>query len=154
MVAVTGPATAAPQDPAAAAKLAADKADALVAARPAILQAGSNETFQQKKVIQSSGLNYVPYERTYNGLPVRGGDFVVVTDAAGKTKYTSVAQSSPIGALSTTAKLTDTAALKIAKAQLKSVTKAEDTKLVVVAAEGKAARLAWESTVNGIGAEG
>jgi len=154
MVAVTGPATAAPPDPAAAAALAAVKADALVASRPSVLQAGSRETFQRQQVIQSSGLNYVPFERAYNGLPVRGGDFVVVTDAAGRTKYTSVAQSSPIGELSTVAKLSATAAATIAKDQLKTVKSVEGTNLVVLAEEGKAAALAWETTVNGTGADG
>nr|WP_308129013.1 hypothetical protein [Actinoplanes polyasparticus] len=38
---------------------------------------------------------YAAYDRTYKGLPVKGGDFVVVTDDAGQTRYTSVAQSSP-----------------------------------------------------------
>ena len=38
------------------------------------------------------GLNYVPYERTYRGLPVVGGDFVVSTDDEGKILATSVAQ--------------------------------------------------------------
>ena len=154
VVATTGPATAQPADPAASAKLAATKADALVASRPSVLRASGHDTFQQRKVISSGGLQYVPYDRMYKGLRVIGGDFVVVTDAAGQTKYTSVAQSSPIGELSTTAKLTGAAAAKIAKAQLKSVKNIEGTALVVVAAEGKAARLAWESTVNGIGDEG
>ena len=38
------------------------------------------------------GLQYVPYDRTYKGLPVYGGDFVVVTDATGKVLSTSAAQ--------------------------------------------------------------
>jgi Zn-dependent metalloprotease len=153
-VAVAGPVTAQPVDPAAAAKLAATKAETLVAARPAALQASEHDSFQQRKVFSSSGMQYVAYERTYKGLPVIGGDFVVAIDSAGQTRYTSVAQSSPIGALSTTATLSGTAAATIAKRQLKSVTNVEGTKLVVVAAEGKPAALAWESTVNGVGAEG
>ncbi|WP_127501678.1 M4 family metallopeptidase [Actinoplanes solisilvae] len=144
LVAVTGPATAAPKDPAAS-------ADALVGSRPAILHAGSHESFQRKPVIESAGLSYVPYERTYNGLPVRGGDFVVVTDAAGRTKHTSVAQSTPIGELSTTAAIRSEAAATIAKNQLKTVTGVEGTNLVVLAEESK---LAWETTVNGTGADG
>src|SRR4051812_43852633 len=133
MVAVAGQASAQPADPAAIAQLAADKADALVAARPAILQATANETFQKGAVISSSGLNYVPYKRTYKGLPVQGGDFVVSTDSAGNTVATSVAQSSPIGEIATTPKLTDTAALKIAKGELKTVSGVEATNLVVSA---------------------
>ncbi|MFI5893640.1 M4 family metallopeptidase [Actinoplanes sp. NPDC051513] len=154
MVAVAQPATAQPSDPAAAAKTAATKADALVASKPSVLQASSYDTFQQQKVISSHGLNYVPYLRNYKGLPVEGGDLVVMTDANGATKFTSVAQSSPIGELSVTPKLSDADAAAIAKKQLKSVSKVEGTKLVVVAPEGSAARLAWQTTVDGIGAEG
>src|SRR5690349_5496843 len=154
VVVATGPPTAQPADPAASAKLAATKAEALVASRPSVLRASRHDTFQQRKVISSAGLQYVPYDRMYKGLRVIGGDFVVVTDAAGQTKYTSVAQNSPIGEMSTAAKLSAPAAAKIAKAQLKSVKNVEGTTLVVVAPEGKAAKLAWESTVNGVGAEG
>jgi Zn-dependent metalloprotease len=154
LVAVAQPATAQPVDPAAAAKTAATKADALVASQPSVLQASSHDTFQQQKVISSHGLNYVPYTRSYKGFPVDGGDFVVMTDASGATKYTSVAQSSPIGELSVTPKLADTDAAAIAKKQLKTVSSVEGTRLVIDAAEGRAARLAWQTTVNGTGAEG
>ncbi|MEU4243675.1 M4 family metallopeptidase [Actinoplanes sp. NPDC026619] len=154
LVAVAGPATAEPIDPAASVKLAAEKADALVASKPAFLQASASDTFQRHTVQSSHGLNYTPFTRTYKGLPVKGGDFVVMSDASGATKYTSVAQSSPIGELSTTPKISDTAALATAKTQLKSVSKVEGTNLTVVADEGKAARLAWATTVNGIGADG
>ena len=133
--------------------LAAEKAASLVATRPAYLHATANDAFVQRNVISSAGLQYVQYDRTYKGLPVAGGDFVVVVDAAGQTKYTSVAQSSPIGELATTPKLTAAAAVKIARGQLKSVTSVEATKLIVVATGGAPA-LAWESTLNGTGAEG
>ena len=154
VVAVAAPATAVPPDPAASAELAAVKADALVAGRPQILHASSNDTFRQGRVIHSEGLNFVPYLRTYKGLPVAGGDFVVVTDAAGQTKFTSVAQSSPIGELSVVPRITEAAAAATAEAQLETVKNTEGTKLVVVAAEGKPAALAWQTTVNGTGAEG
>ncbi|WP_213007707.1 M4 family metallopeptidase [Paractinoplanes toevensis] len=154
MVAVAGPATAEPIDPAAATKLAASKADALIASKPAVLQASSSDTFQRQTVLSSHGLNYTPYLRFYKGLKVEGGDLVVMTDASGATKYTSVAQTSPIGELSVTPKIADTAAQATAKAQLKTVSKVEGTKLVVVAEEGEAAKLAWQTTVNGTGAEG
>ena len=154
-----GPANAAkpvaqPVAPAAASSLAATSAAALVASRPAYLHAGSHDGFVQHQVVSSAGLQYVSFDRTYKGLHVAGGDFVVVTDAAGNTKYTSVAQSSPIGELSTTPKLTSAAALKIAKGELKSVSSVEGTSLVVFAEDGAAPALAWESTVRGTGAEG
>jgi zinc metalloprotease ZmpA len=150
-----GPAIAQPAGP--SAPSAADgvaTADALVAGRPQALHASSYDTFHQSAVYRSHGLQYVAYDRAYKGLPVIGGDLVVMTDAAGQTKYTSVAQSSPIGDLATTPKISDTAALATAKSRLRSVSGVEGTRLVVVATEGTAARLAWESTVAGSSATG
>ncbi|GIG58962.1 zinc metalloprotease [Longispora fulva] len=42
------------------------------------------------------GLTYVAYERRYLGLPVVGGDFVVVTDARGRVVDSAVAYPGPI----------------------------------------------------------
>src|SRR4051794_29261733 len=97
MAMTAGPANAAggPAQPAVVADpagLAAASASALVASRPAYLHAGPGDAFVQRAAVSSAGLHYTPFERTYKGLPVRGGDFVVVTDSAGATKYTSVAQ--------------------------------------------------------------
>jgi zinc metalloprotease ZmpA len=153
MVAVAGPATAQPTDPAVAARTAADAASSFVASRPAVLHAGADDAFVQHKVISSGGLQYVPYDRTYKGLPMIGGDFVVVTDAAGQTKYTSVAQTRTISNLSTTPKLTAAAGLATAKAQLKTVSTVEGTRLVVLNTDS-ATGLAWESTINGTSAKG
>ena len=69
-----------PQD---ASARAAQSARALVANRPPRLHASRHDTFRAQDVQSSGGLQYVPYERTYRGLPVIGGDFVVATDAAG-----------------------------------------------------------------------
>ena len=146
------PGPAAP-NPAQARATAADSARALVANRPAYLQAGSDDAFVQKPVISSEGTQYVPYERTYRGLPVVGGDFVLATDAAGNLKYASVAQQRPIGALATTPKLTSAAAAKTARAQLKTVSAVEGTTLVVYTL-GARPTLAWETTVRGTGADG
>ncbi|MDI6103100.1 M4 family metallopeptidase [Actinoplanes sp. NEAU-A12] len=149
MVAVTGPATAqAPVDPAAVSARASDSASALVADRPQVLQASDGEAFVQHQVISTDNLQYVPFDRTYKGLPVVGGDFVVVTDTAGRTKFTSVAQTRPIGELSITPKLSAADSLPAAKAELKTVTNVESTRLVVVNTTGTPA-LAWESIVNG-----
>jgi Zn-dependent metalloprotease len=129
-------------------------ADAFVASRPAALHATGAEAFQRRQAVTSGSVTYVSYDRTYNGIAVRGGDLVVVTDSAGRTLFTSVAQDRAIGSLSTTPKISAAASLAVARKQLKSVTAVEGTTLVVVAAEGKAARLAWESTLRGTGAEG
>ena len=142
-----------PPGPAADHILAAHNAAALVASRPAFLQATAGEAFVQGSVVSSSGTFYVPYERTYAGLRVVNGDLVVVIDGAGQNVYNSVALQRPIGLASNTPKLSQSAAESIATAQLRSVTRVEGTELVVNAL-GTTPRLAWESTVDGFGANG
>ncbi|MFJ6194484.1 M4 family metallopeptidase [Micromonospora sp. NPDC092111] len=140
-------------NPAQARAIAADAASSLVASRPAYLHASADEAFVQKPVISSEGTQYVPYERTYKGLPVIGGDFVLATKATGEVTYASVAQQQSIGELATTPKLKPAAAEKTARAQLRTVTGVEGTSLVVYTL-GAAPALAWETTVTGTGAEG
>src|SRR5690349_4883062 len=149
----TGPAVA-QAAPARTAASPAAAADALVASKPAYLHVSSAETFQRHAAVTSGGFSYIPFTRTYRGLPVRGGDFVVMTDATGAAKYTSVAQTSAIGTISVTPKISDQAARATARKQLKSVSSVEGTQLVVLADLGTAAKLAWQTTVNGIGAHG
>ena len=138
---------------AAAYALASHNADVLVASRPAFLHASPSDAFAQSAVLSSSGLFYVPYERTYGGLPVVGGDFVTVVDGAGRILYTSITMERPIDLASIAPSLSQAAAAAIASRQLRSVTRVEGTQLMVNAL-GPTARLAWESTVNGFGANG
>ncbi|MGR6319450.1 M4 family metallopeptidase [Micromonospora soli] len=132
---------------------AARSASALVATRPAYLHTSADEAFVQKQVISSEGTQYVAYDRTYRGLPVTGGDFVLATDGAGNLKYASVAQQQAIGNLATTPTLTSAAAEQTARAQLKTVSTVEGTNLVVYTLGAKPA-LAWETTVRGTAADG
>jgi len=104
-------------------------------------------------VTTSQNLQYVSYDRTYKGLPVVGGDFVLVTNGAGQVVFHSVAMEHPIGTLATTPSVTKAAAEALATKQLTTVTKVEGTQLVVNAL-GATPRLAWESTVDGFGADG
>jgi Zn-dependent metalloprotease len=134
--------------------LAAQSADALVAARPAFLQADAADQFVRHAVIASAGTQYVPYDRTYSGVPVVGGDFVMVTNSAGQVLAHSVAQQRPIGTLSITPTLSSANAASIASARLRSVSKVEGTRLVVYALGAGPAALAWESTVDGTGSDG
>jgi Zn-dependent metalloprotease len=131
---------------------AAKSADAFVAGRPQVLRASSDEAYLQHQVISSAGLHYVPYDRTYKGLPVVGGDFVVVTDSAGQVKFTSVAQQNQIGSLAVTPKLAGADAEAVARKQVPTVSGVEGTKLVVYALDTP--RLAWETVVTGTNAEG
>nr|WP_244871944.1 M4 family metallopeptidase [Catellatospora sp. TT07R-123] len=132
---------------------AAASAGALVTSRPDTIMGSAGETYTHRDALAANGLTYVPYERTYQGLPVVGGDFVVVTDAAGKVVFTSVAQQNRIGSVATTPAITASSAELVARKQLTKVDSVESTRLVVSALTG-AARLAWQTTVVGTGAQG
>jgi Zn-dependent metalloprotease/subtilisin-like proprotein convertase family protein len=132
---------------------ASQNAAAHVAGRPAVLHASPNEAFAQTRVESSSGIYYVAYERTHAGLPVVGGDFVTVLDSQGQIIHTSISLDHPIEVASLTPTLSQAGAEAIAARQLRSVTRIEGTQLVVNAL-GPTARLAWESTINGFGANG
>ncbi|MET7402393.1 M4 family metallopeptidase [Dactylosporangium sp. NPDC005572] len=142
-----------PESVAVADAVAAQKADSFVASKPSALHPSSDDAYVQRSVTASGSAKYIAYERTYKGIPVVGGDFVVVTDQAGATKYTSVAQTQAIGNISTTAKLSKAEAEAVAVKQLSKVNQVESTKLVVFALNG-APRLAYETTLNGTGADG
>jgi Zn-dependent metalloprotease len=131
--------------------LAAQGAAGLVASRATDLHVSAGDAFTQGAVVSSKeGLQYVPYSRTFHGLPVYGGDFVVTTNAAGGVLSTSVAQGSAIALTSTTPKLSSTAAAAVAKGQQKAavVDGVSSSRLVVFALTGTP-RLAWESVVAG-----
>ena len=132
--------------------LAASAATSFVASKPAALHASASDKFVQHSVVSSAGLQYVPYDRTYQGLPVVGGDFVVVTNSAGQVMETSVAQDKTINLASMTPKLTAAQAAATAGKQLKSVTSATAPQLVVYA-HGTPV-LAYQTTVTGTGTEG
>ena len=118
-IAVTGPATAAPPPHASPSALAAQSAAGLIASKAAALHISKDDAFIAHKVISTpDGLQYVSYDRTYKGLPVIGGDFVVVTDAAGRVLSTSVAQDQAIN-LSTAATRTPAQAAAAARTHAK-----------------------------------
>jgi Zn-dependent metalloprotease len=128
---VNGDGDVAPSDAAAASAAAA--AQAWVATRPALLRAGLADEFVQHAPITSAGWTYVPYDRTHQGLPVVGGDFVVVIDPAGRVQTATVALQQPITALA------------IPAAATAQPTGRDGRRLVVYARSGPS-RLAWEST--------
>ena len=132
---------------------ATSNAGAFVASQPAFLQVSPHDAFVQGDVTSSNGVFYVPFERTFAGIPVIGGDFVTVLDGAGQVIHTTSALERPIALASVTPTLSQAAAATIATQRLHSVTSVEGTQLVVNAL-GATPRLAWESTVNGIGANG
>ncbi|GAW48157.1 MULTISPECIES: M4 family metallopeptidase [unclassified Nocardioides] len=124
-----------------------DTASKLVATPPRSLQASSHDSFQAQRVVSSGGLQYVPYERTYRGLPVVGGDFVVVTDSRGALLTTTVAQSSPVSLTSVKPAVAEQAARTTALRQVRAGRYDGATRLVVLQEQGS--RLAWQTTVVG-----
>ncbi len=139
---------AAPPSPSQSRALAAQSAQSLVAARAAALHASAGDAFTARPVLSGgNGTQYVPYQRSYQGLPVYGGDFVVVTDAGGNVLSTSVAQSKAIGQLSTTPSFSAAKATSIAKSRLSTVDSAYTPRLVVYALGTP--RLAWKAKVGG-----
>ncbi|MFD9736570.1 M4 family metallopeptidase [Umezawaea sp. NPDC059074] len=133
--------------------MAASAASSLVAAKPAELHASANDSFVQHDVISSSGgLKYVPYDRTYKGMQVVGGDFVVVTNSTGQVVTTSVAQDTTIDLASTTPAISKARAEAVARQQLSTVDSVGGAELVTYAVGTP--KLAWKSQVVGRNAEG
>ncbi|GII66588.1 zinc metalloprotease [Sphaerisporangium krabiense] len=130
-------------------QLATSAADRAVASQLDDLRRGADEVFSRTGVTPGVGGSfYATYERTYKGLPVIGGDAVVVTDSAGRVKDTVSASGATIG-LATKATVTADKALETAKTRLDRVDDSRAPRLVVLAWGGQH-RLAWEATVAGI----
>jgi zinc metalloprotease ZmpA len=128
--------------------LAASAASALVAQRPPSLHASTEDAFRQLPVLAGThGLLYVPYERTHKGVPVVGGDFVIVTDTKGTVLSASAGQDTVLH-LSTAAELPRSAAASIARAMGHGAAAVRSTRLVVLA-NVATPRLAWESIAVG-----
>ncbi len=147
-IAISGPATAAPSPKASPAALAAQSAASLIASKAPGLHVSSHDAFIARDVISTAeGLHYVPYDRTHKGLPVVGGDFVIVTDSTGRVLSTSVAQDRAIN-VATTGKHTpaQAAAAARAHAKYKAVDKVAGTRQVVLAVGTP--RLAYETVVS------
>lgn len=96
----------------------------------------------------------VRYERTYRGLPVLGGDFVVHVDQGGRTDGVSLAQDRAIR-VGTTPTVAKRAAKQQARqgATTAAVRRVGEPRLVVDARNGRPA-LAWQTVVRGMQADG
>jgi Zn-dependent metalloprotease len=145
---VTAAQAAPPAAPASPRALATQAAAALVAAKAPALHASAGDVFvQQAAVTSAEGLQYVPYQRTHQGLPVFGGDFVVVTDKAGQVLSTSVAQTTEINVVTTPKVSAAAAAATAAAAPGAVVDSVAAPQLTVYALDTP--RLAWQVVVTG-----
>lgn len=122
-------------------RLASKAGAALIAAESPALQISPHDDFVPKPVLSSSGLHYAPFERTWRGLRVVGGDFVVVTDAAGTVLDTSVAQEDEVRLASIAPRVSPARAQAVARAELRGADRVASPRLVVW--QGRRSHLAW-----------
>ncbi|MFJ4502067.1 M28 family peptidase [Streptomyces sp. NPDC088864] len=116
------------------------------------LAKGPDERYERRRVTPwVNGLYSVAYERTYRGLPVVGGDAVVVADSKGRVRGSQSAVSRRIN-VPTTATVSAKAAEATSRERLRTVDKVESHRLVV-RATAKRSRLAWETVLTGRTAE-
>ncbi|MED7951330.1 M28 family peptidase [Streptomyces sp. BE303] len=140
-----GPSAIAPPSALTAAVNAADQA---AAAGLDALAKGPGETYERQSVTPwLAGLYSVAYERSYKGLPVVGGDAVVIADGEGKVRGSQSASSGPIG-VPTTPLISADKAEKTSRTKLVTVNGVETRRLVVRVQDG-AGRLAWETVLTG-----
>ncbi|MFI8822683.1 M4 family metallopeptidase [Streptomyces sp. NPDC053431] len=117
------------------------------------LRHGTDEELVRTAVTPwAGGLYYAAYQRTYKGLPVAGGDAVVVSDSAGKVREVAAAPA-PAIRLSTKPAVGSAAALATAKAQLAGVESASTPELTVLL-KGNKPVLTWHTLVVGRTAKG
>ncbi|MBC7633840.1 M4 family metallopeptidase [Aeromicrobium sp.] len=134
--------------------------DAVAAAKdyiqenPAKVRGSSRDAYTVvDNVGAANGESHVRFNRTYGGLPVIGGDFVVHLTSAEKTNGLSVAQDRTIS-VSTSPKVDRATARQQAReSAAKGSTRAGSATLVVDARRGTPA-LAWRTIVSGVQADG
>ncbi|MFJ4091106.1 M28 family peptidase [Kitasatospora sp. NPDC089913] len=141
------PGAAAPAPPSALAA-AVNAADQAAAAGQDALAKGPGETYERQSVTPwLGGLYSVAYERTYKGLPVVGGDAVVIADGQGRVHGSQSANTGAIG-VPTTALISAANAERTARTKLATVDGVQSRRLVVRVKDG-AGRLAWETVLTG-----
>ncbi|MEU6821938.1 M4 family metallopeptidase [Streptomyces atriruber] len=119
---------------------------------------GAKEKLVVRDVVKdANGTTHTRYERTYDGLPVLGGDLVVHTAKSGKVKSVTKATKATVKVASTDAKLGKSSVAKSAEstASKSKTTKADaqSPRKVIWAAEGKPV-LAYETVVTGMQKDG
>ncbi|MEU5044928.1 M4 family metallopeptidase [Streptomyces griseorubiginosus] len=132
------------------------QADATTTARKIGL--GAKEKLVVKDVVRDAdGTVHTRYERTYDGLPVLGGDLVVHESKSGATEGVSKATKATIKVASLTPKVTvakaETQALTAAKAAGSEKTAADGARKVIWAGSGTPV-LAYETIVGGFQDDG
>ncbi|QES43948.1 peptidase M4 family protein [Streptomyces venezuelae] len=119
---------------------------------------GAKEKLVVRDVVKdANGTTHTRYERTYDGLPVLGGDLVVHTAKSGKVKSVTKATKASVKVASTDAKLGKSAVAKSAESTAAKAktgkADAQSPRKVIWAASGKPV-LAYETVVTGVQKDG
>ncbi|MFD0822873.1 M4 family metallopeptidase, partial [Micromonospora zhanjiangensis] len=130
------------------------RATSALNAHPDAVRAADGESYAvYRSTRDTSGASHVRYTRTYHGLRVYGGDFVIHTAADGSYAGTSLGLASPL-TLATTPAVDRNAATRTAKAHFTgTITSTDSPELFVDASSGQG-RLAWETVVRGWAPDG
>jgi Zn-dependent metalloprotease len=126
-----------------------DRADSVLRSNPGTVQGSDAETYQAVRTkVDADGASHTRYNRTYHGLRVSGGDFVIHAKANGDYAGASVGLAAPL-TVDTSAKVTAAAAKEAARKEFSgSLTAVGAPELFVDATSGKG-RLAWETVASG-----
>ncbi|MCO1596673.1 M4 family metallopeptidase [Micromonospora sp. RHAY321] len=128
---------------------AAARAATVLRANPGAVQGSSAESYQVHSTrVDATGAAHTRYTRTYQGLRVYGGDFVIHTTPSGTYAGSSVGLAAPL-TLGTTAKVAAAAAKKTARAGFTGTVEAVGAPELFVDASSGQGRLAWETVVSG-----
>ncbi|MEU5942817.1 M4 family metallopeptidase [Micromonospora sp. NPDC047548] len=121
---------------------------ALVQHKADVRAAGGDAYTVYSSKTDASGAGHVRYTRSFAGLRVYGGDFVIHTKADGSYAGASNGLIAPL-ALSTTPKVTAAAAAKVAKAHFTGTSTSVGAPELFVDASSGRGHLAWETVVRG-----
>jgi Zn-dependent metalloprotease len=135
------------------------QAQAGAAATAGSLHLGAKEKLVVKDVVKDvDGAVHTRYERTYDGLPVLGGDLVVARNAAGDTtavdKATNATLTVPTESAGQSAAKARSFAISTAKAAGAASPTADSAPRKVIWAAGGVPTLAWESVIGGFQDDG
>ncbi|GIH03108.1 zinc metalloprotease [Rhizocola hellebori] len=125
------------------------RAASAISAHPADVRAAGGDSYRvYRSIVDASGASHVRYTRTFNGLRVYGGDFVIHSKADGSYAGSSVGLVNPL-TLSTVAGVTQAAATAAAKTSFTGTINAVATPELFVDASSGLGRLAYETVVSG-----
>ena len=133
----------------------ATRATQFVKANPTLGALSAGDVVTPTSVVEGpNGTRHVRFQRSFGGLPIIGGDFVVHTWANGQQSVTSALKSSTRPASLSAAVTRDSAIVTAGALFPASVAKLPTARLVLLAREGGKPTLAYEVRVVGTGAAG